>query len=271
MKLQFFCPRWGSEQLPFSTFVSLVKKAGYDGVEMGLPFDERLKQEMLHALQEAGLLLIAQHWETVDPNPEQHAVEYERRLRNLASAHPLFINSQTGKDHFSFDTNRRLIELASAVSQQTGVQIVHETHRGKFSFAAHITKEFLLKLTSLQLTLDVSHWCNVAETFLDDQPEALQLALERTFHIHARVGYPQGPQVPDPQDPLWADALQYHLRWWLEAALAKQRNGATQLTITPEFGAPPYMVLLPYTHQPVSSQWDNNLFMMHYLRQNLAL
>lgn len=270
MILQFFCPRWGSEPLPFETFVSQVKNAGYDGVEMVLPEGEQQREHSLRTLQDAGLLLIVLHGETVNPDPAQHAVELAQRLRGLAALKPLFINSHTGRDYFSFETNRRLIEMAEEVSQETGIKIVHETHRGKFSFAAHITKEFLQKIDSLRLTLDISHWCNVAETFLDDQPAAVQLAIERTHHVHARVGYTQGPQVPDPQDPLWTDALQRHLHWWQQIANAKKKRGDTHMTITPEFGAPPYTVLLPHTHQPISSQWENNVFMMNYLRRNLS-
>lgn len=33
MKLQFFCPRWGSENLSWDEFAAKVKSYGYDGVE----------------------------------------------------------------------------------------------------------------------------------------------------------------------------------------------------------------------------------------------
>jgi hypothetical protein len=32
MKIKFFCPRWGSENIPWDTFCSMVKEAGFDGV-----------------------------------------------------------------------------------------------------------------------------------------------------------------------------------------------------------------------------------------------
>jgi hypothetical protein len=59
------------------------------------------------------------------------------RLRSLATAKPLFINSRTGKDYYSFEQNRELIKLAKTVSTETGVAVVHETHRGKLSFAIY--------------------------------------------------------------------------------------------------------------------------------------
>jgi hypothetical protein len=160
-------------------------------------------------LKQYELLLIGQHWETIDPDFETHKINYEKRLRNLVTPQTLFINSQTGKDYYSFNENDALIKIADRISAQSGVQIVHETHRGKFSFAAHVTKDYLRSIPQLQLTLDASHWCNVAETLLLDQQEAISLAIDRCFHIHARVGYSQGAQVPDPRDPLWKDGAGY--------------------------------------------------------------
>jgi hypothetical protein len=44
MKIKFYAPEWGNI-LPFEFFCRNVKAAGYDGVEMALPFDleENLK------------------------------------------------------------------------------------------------------------------------------------------------------------------------------------------------------------------------------------
>ena len=110
MELQFFCPHWGSEHMPFDEFAARVKNAGYDGVEMSLPFERLKKEAILEVLDNQGLLFIAQHWETVDSQIDHHTRAYEKRLRHLASAGPLFINSQTGKDYFSFDENNSLIQ-----------------------------------------------------------------------------------------------------------------------------------------------------------------
>ncbi len=110
---------------------------------------------------------------------------YERHLYNLASANLLFINSQSGKDFFSFAQNQAILERAAAIAQETGVKIIHETHRGKFSFSTTTTLALLEALPDLRLTADFSHWCNVAESFLQDQPEARQAAIARADHIHA--------------------------------------------------------------------------------------
>ena len=41
MTLLFFCPRWGSESLGIADFCAKAKAAGYDGVELALPFGDQ--------------------------------------------------------------------------------------------------------------------------------------------------------------------------------------------------------------------------------------
>jgi len=175
------------------------------------------------------------------------------------SAYPIVkINSQTGRDFFSFDHNKKLIDEASRFTKETCIQVVHETHRNKLLFAAHVAKEYLERIPNIKITLDASHWVCVAESFLEDQPQAIELALEKTEHIHVRVGYPEGHQVPDPRVNEWKYALNAHLNWWDEIA-ERKRKGNTSLTITPESSPYPYMVLVPETGRNICNQWDVNI------------
>jgi sugar phosphate isomerase/epimerase len=265
VKIKFFCPYWGSASLSFPQFFKKVKEAGYDGVEMSLPFGNTEKSYILSLLKDSDLELIGQHFETTDPDPLLHKKNYRKHLVNLAGAGPLFINSQTGKDYFSFRDNADLIDIAFQIEKETGIPVIHETHRGKFSFAAHITREYLEKIPKLELGLDLSHWCNVAESLLQDQTEAVDLALKHTRHIHARVGYAEGPQITDPRLPEWEETLKFHLMWWDKVFENFRRLDKDYLTITPEFGPYPYMVHLPFTRMPVADQWEINLHMKELL------
>ena len=271
MKFLFFCPLWGSSDLPLETFLEKVKKAGYDGVEMSLPLSgDPLRAQILNGIKNQGLELIAQHYETASPDPDLHFSEYCSRLESLVSAKPLLVNTQTGKDWFPFEINQNLIAAAQLIAQRSGVKIVHETHRGKFSFNARTTAEFLKANPGLRIAADFSHWCVVSESLLEDQVEALSLAVSRTDHIHSRVGYPEGPQVSDPRAPEWRQALEAHLAWWDQIVQHHREKGSRVLTITTEFGPLPYMPALPFTAMPVSSQWDINLHMMRLLRERYA-
>ncbi len=273
MKINFFCPYWGSRHLDYRTFFEKVKKAGYDGVEMSLPYEPKEKEGILKLLNHNDLQLVAQHFETSTGDFDTHRKEYRQRLENLVSAEPLFINSQTGKDYFSFDQNAELIGIAEETARKSGVRIIHETHRGKFSFAAHVTARYLREIPTLRLTLDLSHWCNVAESYLDDQAEAVNLAISRAEHIHARVGFPEGPQISDPRVPEWQEALSIHQGWWQKVIEREEITKRQIFTVTPEFGPYPYMPVLPFTRQPVTDQWEVNLYMMNYLKsvfQNIS-
>ena len=93
----------------------------------------------------------------------------------------------------------------------------------------------------------------------------MRAAVARADHIHARVGFPQGPQVNDPRAPEWKEALDHHLAWW-DAVVAEHRGRKSDsLTITPEFG--PRRTCRPYrSREPLSDQWGVNLYMKDLLR-----
>jgi hypothetical protein len=129
--------------------------------------------------------------------------------------------------------------------------------------------EYFQRIPSLRITLDLSHWVCVSESYLEYQQPAVELAISRADHIHARVGYPEGPQVPDPRMPEYSEALETHLAWW-DRVVAKKNQENALLTITPEFGPFPYMVQVPATGQPVCDQWDVNRWMMDLLRKRYA-
>ena len=103
------------------------------------------------------------------------------------------------------------------------------------------------------------------------EEEFLTEAVHRTDHIHARVGNSQTAQVNHPEAPEHRESLKRHLQWWQSIVDSSKKAGKKYLTITTEFGPQPYMPSLPFTNQPVASQWDVNLFMKNYLEENLEI
>jgi sugar phosphate isomerase/epimerase len=268
MVVKFFCPKWGSENISWNDFFPKAKNAGYNGVEFGMPREllTETLDEIWNLAARHDMLLIPQHYDTYEADYSKHYDLYCAWLEKIKPYKAIKINSQTGKDFFSFEQNHSLIQVAENFSEKTAIPVYHETHRNKFSFAAHITKAYLQKISSLQITLDISHWVCVAESFLEDQIDSVELAIKRTGHLHARVGYTEGPQVPDPRINEWQAALQAHLAWWDKIA-ARKKNEDDILTITPEFGPFPYMMPLPATNEPIANQWDVNVYMMTLLRE----
>lgn len=266
MQIKFFCTRWGSEHIGWNDFCRLVKEAGYDGIETPVSFDESEKKIFVEALNKNELLFGGSYYQSLESNVDDMLVNFEKHLLNIASLNPLYIDSQTGKDYFSFEDNSKLISLAQKIENATGIKIFHQTHRNKFLFAAHIAAQYLAKIPSLKLTLDISHWCNVHESFLEDQQEALDQTIKRTRHIHARVGNTQSAQVIDPFSKENEAAFRFHVNCWDKVIALLTEEGAEYLTITPEFGPAPYLLHNPVTETPMADQWEVNIAMLNFLK-----
>jgi hypothetical protein len=184
----------------------------------------------------------------------------------LAAYQPSFINAHTGKDFYSFADNCKVIEAALNISSKTGIRILHETHRGRFSYHAASLLPYLKEFPELELVGDFSHFCTVSESLLEDQQDILQQIIPHVAHIHARVGHAQAAQVNDPFAPEWQHHLSVFEVWWQQILQEKQKAGIQKMTITPEFGPAPYMPLLPFTQQPLGNQWEINRKMMERLQ-----
>ena len=270
MQILFFCPRWGSEHLSWESFCAKVKMAGYDGVEAGVPVEAAEKQEMKQALENHDLQLIGQYWHSFEKDFDAHLASFKKHLYHLAQMKPIKIDAQTGKDYFTPQQNGELFTAAAAFTDETGIPVAHETHRNKALYSAFTAKQYLLQHPNLPITADFSHWCNVSESFLEDQQEAIELGVQHAIHIHARVGHTQSAQVTDPHLPEWQEALQHHLGWWKMIFQQHLKQKKSNLTITPEFGPAPYMMHDPITKLPLANQWEINCWMMEFLKRELV-
>jgi len=66
-------------------------------------------------------------------------------------------------------------EEALGAERQAGVEIGHETHRGRLLFAPWDTASYEKQLPEFKLTTDFSHWVTVCERLPDDQTEVARL------------------------------------------------------------------------------------------------
>ena len=266
-KLKVLATSWGF-QGSADAFCAKVKLEGYDGIEAWWPTQQKDADELFAAIKKYNLdvgFLVAGH----ESNYAAHLVSFRKMVTAAAtnkSQRPLFINCHSGKDYFSFEENKAIVDFTLELSKQTGIKICHETHRSRMLFAAPVAKTFLQKIPGLRITFDVSHWCNVSESLLADQQETVNLAIQRTDHIHARIGHAEGPQVNDPRAPEWEPAVKAHFSWW-DAIVAIKKQQGELLTVLTEFGPPDYMPTLPYTRQPLADQWAINVHMMNLLKK----
>ena len=268
MKLLFFKSKWEAGHLALEEFLEEVKEAGFDGAEIYFPELEETPEEIAALHEKHDLLLVAQMG-TSGRTPGEHMASLEELIPRCAAAGPVLVNSQTGKDWFSFDDSRRIFERALELADEHRVHVVHETHRGRPTFCTTETLRHVEALPALRLTADISHWMCVHESDLSDQEETLEAIAPRIDHIHARVGYAEGPQVPHPLAPEYEATLATHVRFWRAVLNARRVEGREWFTLTPEFGPPEYMPRLPFTGQPVADAWDVNVEFLDYLREAL--
>lgn len=265
--LTILATNWGFPG-SWDEYCSKAKAAGYDGCEIWWPLDQSERTKMFDALSKHGLKY-GFLWGSGDADFAKHEIQFQQVLTEIIKSKPLFVNCHSGKDFFAVEQKLQLIAWSTGLSRGSGVPIYHETHRGRACYSAPVTRELLERDPYLRLTLDISHWCNVHESLLQDQVENIDLALSRTDHIHARVGHAEGPQVSDPRAPEWNNAVKAHLAWWDKIVATKKQEGQP-ITFLTEFGPPDYMPTTPYTRQPLANQWDINVYMMQTLRSRYA-
>jgi sugar phosphate isomerase/epimerase len=270
MRIRYFHALWGLTLPTLEANLSRIREGGFDGVEMGVPEEGGERRELGLLLERLGLELVAQQW-TRGASPQEHASSFEQQYRRAAELRPLLVNSHTGRDTFTTEGNLQVFDRARQLEEQLGIPVVHEVHRGRATFCTNSTSTLLERLPDLKLAADFSHWCCVHESLLEDQEPLVERAIARSFHVHARVGHPEGPQVGDPRAPEWQPALEAHLAWWQRIVDRRRREGAEQLTFCPEFGPPGYMPTLPYTRQPVADLWEINCHMKALLEKRLRI
>ena len=261
--LLVFATNWGYTG-SWESFAARIRQLGYDGAELWYPSDAAERREVLSAFAKHGLkmgLLVG----SGERGFEKHLEQFRSSLEGAAGLNPVYINCHSGRDHFSFEQNARFIALTTTVAAGTGVPVYHETHRSRILYAAPVARRFIEEHPDLRITFDVSHWCNVHESLLDDQQETIAMTLDRVDHIHARIGHPEGPQVNDPRAPEWKKAVQAHFAWW-DTVVSRKKKEGTPATFLTEFGPADYMPSLPYTRQPVADQWEINKHMLDTLR-----
>lgn len=270
MRLLIAKSKWELPECGLGDFLGRIKAAGFDASELYLPGVDESDEVVRRRHADAGLDLVAQIVTDGD-TPAAHAESLRRLYARSLSCGAVRVNCHTGTDWLSFADNARLFELALALEGEHGVVICHETHRSRALHSAPDTQRFLAEFPSLRLTADFSHWQVVHET--DDlmrQAEAIEAAIGRAWHIHARVGCAQAPQVADARAPEFVPQLQTLLGFWRRILRAREAEGADFVAITPEFGPPPYQPVEPGSGRMLSDPWEVNLWMRHLLRRVLV-
>jgi sugar phosphate isomerase/epimerase len=263
MKQLRFKTMWGFEG-DFETACIEAKAAGFDGIEGSAPEEAETRAYWKACLQKHGLRYIAEAVTGGDYVPRRnldvdaHLRDLETILERSSELEPLFVTCIGGLDAWSEAESLRFFETGMRLAQKYGLEISFETHRSRSLFTPWITRRIVEALPNISLTADISHWCAVCERQMDTEMETIEAIAPRVRHIHARVGYDQGPQVPHPAAPEYAYALKAHQACWERFWDAQHHRNFDVTTLTPEFGPDGYLHTLPFTQAPVADLWEIN-------------
>ncbi len=266
MRLLLFRSLWSNG---FDLDAALADCTGgaFDGVEAPVPLAAEARREFSARLSGSGAALIAEivtggGYVPDERSPERHLEDFRRQAEAARACGPLFLTVLAGCDAWTpaqaVDFFGRALDMAG----ELGVEASFETHRGRPTFHPWAARALLAQLPGLRLTCDFSHWCCVCERLvLDTDPGLLAECAGRARHLHARVGYAQGPQVPHPGAPEYRPALEAHERWWDAVWSAQEAAGAAFTTMTPEFGPDGYLQSRPFTGAPAADLGEVNRWM----------
>jgi hypothetical protein len=262
MKLALFKTLWGHDgDLPSA--IGRALEAGFTGIEGPVPADSGNFFGQLD-----GTPWIAEVTTCTPPGEylplphhgvDAHLASLEEGILRSLPGGPLFITTMAGSDAWGLDDCLRFHEGVLGLQERHGVVVSVETHRGRPTYNPWRTAEILAAFPELRVTCDFSHWCVVTERLvLDQEPGLLETIARHAHHIHGRVGYAQGPQVPDPRAPEYAVELAAHERWWDVLLAARLERGTETATFTPESGPDGYLQCRPFNREPVADLWEIN-------------
>jgi len=266
MKLQLFKTLWG-HQGSLLQAIQQASDAGMQGIEGPAPTSPEQQEILLEALAEHNLLYIAEITTAGTYVPERHAsldehlASLERKLVLSRPLNPLFITCLGGCDAWPEDQSLEFFELAMEMAMSFELPISFETHRSRSLFNPWITQRVVETIPNIRLTADFSHWCVVCERLMDTELDVIEAIAPNVHHVHARVGYEQGPQVPHPAAPEYEYALRAHQGWWEMIWREQIRAGFGFTTMTPEFGPDGYLHEAPFTREAVGDLWEMNVWM----------
>lgn len=253
-----------------------VAEGTFDGIEGPVPDQPLIRRVFTSRLRGAAVPFIAEIVTGGDYVPRHrslgsHRTDLRHGLDAACAAEARFATILAGCDHWPLAQAVEFLGDAIEAAHDRKLTVSFETHRSRPTFNPWATAELLRQLPALRLTCDFSHWCCVCERLvLDEEPALLQMFAERAQHIHARVGYAQGPQVPHPAAPEHRKALEAHERWWSHLIAARTAAGGDAVTMTPEFGPDGYLQARPFTGAPIANLDEINRWMAQRLRERFG-
>ena len=232
MKLLLVRHLWGVDLSEgFEAYLGRWREVGYQAIEASprmVPDGRELKR----VLKSQGLGWIPQVFSNMfdgGGTVAAHLRSLQEQMEECLDSEPLFFNTHSGSDAWTPNEAEDFYGSVRELETKFAVVCCHETHRSRYFGNPWNTYRLIQRMPSLKLTADFSHWVCVAERLLADAEQLFATIIPHCHHVHARVGYEEGPQVPDPRAPEWQAHLNIHERWWDAIWLAQKESRCNRL------------------------------------------
>jgi len=265
MQLKLFKTLWGFTE-DVEVAIRQAIQADFQGLEGAVPANSGLVKRWKSQLGDAGLDFIAEITTAGSYVPDrnaglqEHLDSLESKLEYSLMVDPLFITCLGGCDAWPEAKNVEFFSRAMELANAANCIISFETHRGRALFNPWITERIVAQLPEIKL----------CERLMDTELEVLHRLAPNAWHIHARIGYDQGPQVPHPAAPEYQNALRSHQGWWELIWRQQILKHWSVTTMTPEFGPDGYLHESPFSREPVADLWEVNQWMAQEERRHFA-
>lgn len=264
MDLKLIKTDWGMQEYgDMRSRLAKYAKAGYQGIECE---DFGMEPEAFgEAAGELGLDCVAM---VICDDERAFEAQFAQALR----ADPILINCHPGRDFMSFERGCEFFTNVIEIANDTAVPVTFETHRGRILYSPWVTARYLEAFPEMWLTADFSHFTNVAENNLEGAGyrELLELAIQRSRHIHARVGHMEGPQVPDPRQGIGREWTERFEAWWDRIIENAIHHDLPFVTVNAEFGPPDYQPVDPATGEALADIWEVCLYISKRFQKRYA-
>ena len=259
----------------------MIAESGYTGVEVPISIPMDLgKANFLNELKNNNLEFIAQVFtdHAVCPGNmglkghtasghfmpiSKHLKIFKEQIDECMNYNALQVTCQLGNDYWTISEADEFFNDSLKWLEQFDMEVMFETHRGRFLYSPWQARDYVHQWNGrLKLAADFSHYTNVAEAHPDFPPlnDVFKKLSPYVHHIHARIGYEEGPQVNDPAAPEWESYVLAFEKIWDNIWRYAEARGDSYVTMTTEFGPSLYQHCLPYTKQPVADWWAVNSY-----------
>ncbi|TXK72785.1 sugar phosphate isomerase/epimerase [Paenibacillus sp. N3.4] len=244
-----------------------IAEAGYDGINGFLPSTESAA-EWRRLLDHYGLSFSVNAY----PKSAQDMRAFISQVKSY-KGRVSFINAQVLTPFLTGQPAEALLQQLTDISEQSGLPLFIETHRGTITQDLIRTVEYVEHLANLNLTIDFSHYVVAGEmhTISDEAEMLLQKLLTRTTSIHARVSNGEQVQVSigdSGEHPM----LHEFERWW-RSGMSHWLKCSKPDSLFPfvcELGPAPYAITMDEfagRQHEISDRWSQSLLFAERARE----